>query len=250
MVKCKIQWIWANTNLPTFNINHITQNKVQVLMNSFNPSPAKDIHGMDSAMLKYLKESLAPPIMQIINLSISQGVFPNSWKTSVISPIFRSGDPQSVCNYKPISILPVVSKVAEKWVAKQLISHLNNSHFSLHPMQFGFRAHHSTETANCFFLEQLKLMMDKGGTVGAVFLDLQKAFDTVNHKVLIAKLSTFNFSHNALKWTESYLNNRTQCVKVNHHQSAALETVSYKLTCFTRCLVRTISCPQRGGTWQ
>lgn len=67
-------------------------------------------------------------------------------------------------------------------------------------------------------------MMEKGGTVGAVFLDLQKAFDTVNHKVLIAKLSTFNFSHNALKWTKSYLNNRTQCVKVNNHQSAALET--------------------------
>lgn len=67
-------------------------------------------------------------------------------------------------------------------------------------------------------------MMDKGGTVGAVFLDLQKAFDTVNHKVLIAKPSTFNISHNAPKWTESYLNNRTQCLKANNHQSAALET--------------------------
>lgn len=83
-------------------------------MNPFKPSTAKDIYGMDSAMLKYLKESLAPPIIQIINLSISQGVFPNSWKTSVIASIFKSGNPQSVCNYKPISILPVVSKVAEK----------------------------------------------------------------------------------------------------------------------------------------
>lgn len=66
--------------------------------------------------------------------------------------------------------------------------------------------------------------MDKGGTV--VFLDLQKAFDTVNHKILIAKLSTFNFPHDTPKWTESYLNNRTQCVKVNDHQSAALKTHS------------------------
>ena len=197
-----------------------------MLVNSLKPSTTKDVYGMDSAMLKHLKDVLAPPITQIINLSISQGVFPKVWKTAVVSPIFKSGDSQAICNYRPISILPVVSKVAEKWVAEQLISHLNNSPISLHPMQFGFRANHFTDTANCLLIEKVKSMMDKGGTVGAVFLDLRKAFDPVNHRVLIAKLSSFNFSNNALKWSESYLMNRIQCVNVRNQKSSALDTLT------------------------
>ena len=93
-------------------------------------------------------------------------------------------------------------------------------------MQFGFRANHSTYTANCLLLENVKSMIDKGGTVGAVFLDLRKAFDPVNHRVLIAKLSSFNFSNNALKWSESYLMNRIQCVNVRNQKSSALDTLT------------------------
>ena len=120
----------------------------------------------------------------------------------------------SSCNYRPISILPTVSKVAEKLVSEHIIEHLNTSTFSLHPMQFGFRAKYSTETANCFFTEQIKSKMDNGGVVGAVFLDLKKDFDTVNHKILISKLSSFNFSSQTLRWLESYLSNRSQYVRV------------------------------------
>lgn len=110
-------------------------------------------------------------------------------------------------------------KIAEKWVAEQIISHLNNSSFALHPMQFGFRNHHSTETANSFLLENIKSKMDKGGMVGAVFLDLKKAFDTVNHEVLLTKLSKFNFSPNVIKWIKSNLTDRKQCVRVDHKTS-------------------------------
>ncbi|CDQ93233.1 unnamed protein product, partial [Oncorhynchus mykiss] len=97
----------------------------------------------------------------------------------------------------------------QRLLKKQLIAHLNNSPFTLHSMQFGFRAKHSTETANCLS------KMDKGGAVGAVFLDLRKAFDTVNHEILITKLSKFNFSPDALRWMKSYLEGRTQCVRVS-----------------------------------
>jgi hypothetical protein len=118
-------------------------------------------------------------------------VLPRVWKSAIITAIFKSGDSADVSNYRPISILHVVSKVAEKCIAEQLIAHLNNSHFTLHSMQFGFRAKHSTETANCFLLENVQSKMDKWGVVRAIFLDLRKAFDTVNHKVLITKVQLF-----------------------------------------------------------
>ena len=89
-------------------------------------------------------------------------------------------------------------------------------------MQFGFRSKHSTETANCYMLEKIKQLIDLGGVVGAVFLDLRKAFDTVNHKVLSAKLAAFNLSENALLWAKSYFSNHFQSVCIQNQQSTAL----------------------------
>ncbi len=85
-------------------------------------------------MLKELTESLVDHITKIIKLSVSQGMFPCAWKSYVIVPIFKSGDPQSASNYRPISILPIVSKAADKLMAAQITNDLNNSYFALHPM--------------------------------------------------------------------------------------------------------------------
>lgn len=90
-------------------------------------------------------------------------------------------------------------------------------------MQFGFRKHHSTETAVCLFLEKIKKDIDKGGVVGALFLDLKKAFDTVNHQVLIHKLSLFNFSLHTLNWINSYLDQRRQYVRIQNSISTTCE---------------------------
>ncbi len=92
---------------------------------SLKPSRAKDIFGMDVIMFKELSESLVNPITKMINLSVSQGMFPCAWKSSVIVPIFKSGDPHSASNYRPISILPIISKVAEKLMAAQITNYLN-----------------------------------------------------------------------------------------------------------------------------
>lgn len=207
---------------PTFRLDSVTETDVSQIIQSLKPSRTKDIYGIDPFTLKQLAPTLTPPLTKIINQSISETVFPQIWKSTAVIPIFKNGDPFSVCNYQPISIIPTVSKVAEKLIAQQIITHLNTSPFTLHPMQFGFRARHSTETAICYFIENVKNMLDKGGVVGAVFLDLKKAFDTVNHKILFTKLSKFNFSSEAKQWLNSYLINRSQSVRINDYISPSL----------------------------
>lgn len=119
-----------------------------------------------------------------------------------------------------------MSKVLEKWVSQQIRDHLNNTVFSFHPLQFGFRPNHSTDTANCFFIENIKSLLDKNSVVGAIFLDFRKAFDTVNHKILLSKRSHFNFSDKALKWVAYYLYHRSQTVRIGSYQSEPLHLFS------------------------
>ena len=127
--------------------------------------------------LKKHATTLTETITKIINSSFREGKFPKDWKSAIVVPVHKSGDTTDVSNYRPISVLPVMSKISE-----QLTGHLNSSPFTLHPMKFGFR-----------------------GIIGAIFLDLKKAFDTVNHQVLIHKMSYFNFSPSAIDWMSSYL---------------------------------------------
>ncbi len=157
--------------------------------------------------------------MHINNTSLSQGRFPESWKPAAAVPILKGGDPPLTSNYRPVSILPTVSKVYEKLAAKQITNHLNNSSILLHLMQFGFRTNRSTETATCYLMEKVKASVDKGRVVGAVFLDLRKAFETVNHSVLLNKLLNFNLSVEFLNLIKSYLSSTSQLVKTDIHNS-------------------------------
>lgn len=176
---------------PSFHIRNIREADVLRIIN-LKTSEAKDVYEMNANMLKDLSTSLVSPLTKILNQSVSQRV----WE----SPIFKSGNLPTACNYRPVSILPAVLKMAERWVAEQLAFHLNSSTFSLHPKQFRFRAKHSTEMTKCFFIEKVKSLLDEGGVVVTVFFDLRKAFDTVNHAVILSKLSTFIFSPDALRW--------------------------------------------------
>uniref|UniRef100_A0A8C7X350 Reverse transcriptase domain-containing protein n=1 Tax=Oryzias sinensis TaxID=183150 RepID=A0A8C7X350_9TELE len=208
---------------PVFSLKEITELDVAKIIGSLKNSKAKDVHGLDTNIIKLCKESLLLPITHMVNLSFKQKYVPLSWKMATVTPIFKSGNSSNIGNYRPISILPVVSKVAEKWVTKLINEHLNKDHSLLHPMQFGFREHHSTEFANCLFIEKIKHMLDSNPCVGAVFLDLKKAFDTVNHEILLSKLTYFNFSMDAIQWIKSYLEFRKKCVCINGVKSTLLD---------------------------
>uniref|UniRef100_A0A3Q3MI54 Reverse transcriptase domain-containing protein n=1 Tax=Labrus bergylta TaxID=56723 RepID=A0A3Q3MI54_9LABR len=187
-------------------------------MSNLNNSKTRDIHDLDGELIKYHRTQLLKPITHLVNMSIQTKTFPESWKKAIISPIYKSGEPDLTCNYRPIAILPVVSKILEKVVAEQVILHLETNHL-LHQQQFGFRPKHSTETAKCYLIEKIKCFLDKGHVVGGVFLDLKKAFNTVNHNVLLSKLSKFQFSDQASQWFDSYLSGRVQCVRVSGQKS-------------------------------
>ena len=144
-----------------------------------------------------------------MNLSIRTGTFPNLWKCSKITALFKSGDRSNASHYRPISILPTLSKILEKAVHSQLYQYLANNDL-LTTKQYGFRKGISTESALTNFAVEVLLNMERGKLCGAVFLDLTKAFDTVDHGILLSKLSAIGLSGNSLNWFQSYINKRSQ----------------------------------------
>lgn len=124
-------------NKTIFKITDVPENKIKTL-STLKFSKAKYTFKWDSTFLKNNIHSLSTPITHLVNLSIKQSIFPNAWKNAVLVPIFKAGEPTDVANYRPISILPVASKIAEKVVTEQLTDFLNTGQ-TLHPMQFGFR---------------------------------------------------------------------------------------------------------------
>ena len=157
----------------------------------------KSSSGYDEITTKLLKISInyiCSPLTHICNNSISTGIFPERLKFSIIKPLFKKGDRTTPSNYQPIS-LTALSKVIEKALYNRLIDHLNNNSL-LNPHQFGFRRTLSTENA-IFNLthETLKALSNKM-VVGSIFFDLEKAFDSINHSILLNKLPTMAYQAN------------------------------------------------------
>lgn len=150
---------------------------------------------------------------------LGQESFQTFGKKTLVKPIFKSGNAADASNYRPISLVPVMSKILEKIVSEQLTKYLQTFNY-FNPQQYGFRQNYATETAICALLENIVHPLDKGNMVGAVFLDLKRAFDTVNYQLLLSKLSSFNFSKQALQWFDSYLHGREQCVMIKNVKSA------------------------------
>ena len=124
------------------------------------------------------------------NISIHTGVFPDVLKEARIIPIHKGGPSEDPSNYRPISILPLVSKVIEKHVTKHLFSYLNKYKL-LHEAQSGFRKHHSCQTALIKLINDWLKHIDQGNIVGAILFDLKKAFDVVDHEILLQKLALY-----------------------------------------------------------
>ena len=155
------------------------------------------------------------PFCNIFNKSLSSGSFPGDWKCVRVTPLFKQGERTDVNNYRPISVISVIAKVFERIVYNQLYGFLANEEI-ITKQQSGFRSLHSTVTALLEATDSWAFNIDCGNAVNAVvFLDFKKAFDTVDHNVLLAKLSLYGIQDSAYDWFKSYLNNRTQKCVVN-----------------------------------
>jgi Reverse transcriptase (RNA-dependent DNA polymerase) len=174
--------------------------------------------GLDGIPLKFIKIFLPlilSPIVHIFNVSISSKTFPKAWKSSKIVPVAKIKDPSRLKDYRPISILPALSKALEKIMKDQIVSFCNERGL-LNRYQSGFRSGHSTTTALLKITDDISMDLDRNFISVLVLLDFSKAFDTVNFKILCQKLKNlFNFSESAINLIKSYLTGRSQCVFAN-----------------------------------
>ena len=173
-------------------------------------------------VLKIANGFFSNTLCDIINLSFKSGIFPNLCKLAKVIPIFKKDNPLLCENYRPISILPIYSKIFEKVIYKRMYDYLDANNL-LYSRQFGFRAKHSTTHALISTTEDIKLNIDSGNYVGGIFIDLQKAFDTVNHEILCEKLYNYGFRGSAQLLIKSFLTNREQFVSINGYDSEKLE---------------------------
>ena len=204
-----------------FVLHQVTENQVERVIRSL---PSNKAPGMDKISSRILKDSLPSTlttITHIVNNSFVTNTFARAWKTAEVTPILKCGNPDVPNNYRPISLLPIVSKVTERLVHGQLMEHLiRNNKLAAH--QSGNRKLHSTETALLYVTDQLLQAMDNKKVSIMVLLDMSKAFDSIRHDILLSKLQNLDFSQGALNWFQSYLSNRQQCVRIGDAVSKVL----------------------------
>lgn len=153
-----------------------------------------------------------------LNLCISNGNFPASMKIAKVTPIFKSGNKENPGDYRPVSVLPVTSKILERILHTRLASYLDSTNF-LYERQYGFRPKSNTLSATIDLTTQIKLSIDGKNIVLGIFIDLKKAFDTVSHSILLKKLKGNGVTGTAYEMFQSYLTNRYQIVKIDNFES-------------------------------
>ena len=168
---------------------------------------------------KILAPLIVPKVSMLFNNSLSEGIFPECFKTAKIIPIFKSGDSNSTANYRPISMLPFLSKMFEKLMCARLDSYLKSNNI-LCTNQFGFRKNSNTSDAIIKFLDYVYSSLDKKQSIIAVYLNFSKVFDTVNHEILMSKLQHNCIRGVMLSWFKSYLSNMKKYVSVKNSSSS------------------------------
>ena len=189
------------------------KSEIEKIIKSLDSNKSSDIYGMSPKFLKILAPAISETLNNISNKSFALGIFPDHMKLAMITPIFKGGSKLDVSNYRPVSVLPTISKVLEKLMLTRLTEYLEKSKI-IYEHQFGFQKNRSTTLAVLDLNTRITKALDRGNYAASVFLDFAKAFDTVNHQILLSKLENYGIRGPAKDWFESYLKSRHQIVKI------------------------------------
>jgi len=209
-------------DLPDLNeleLNEIHSTLIRDIIKSFTSKGSLDSDGLSTKLLKNISNEICGPLAHIFNLSVQQGIFPNKLKRSRTVPIFKSGDPTTCDNYRPISLLSTLSKILEKIISVQLVNHLDRNDL-LYKHQYGFQRGKSTEHNLVQAFNFIGNAINDNKYCIGVFFDLKKAFDVCSKDILLMKMEKMGIKGIALKWFKSYLSNRTQFVDIGGNFSS------------------------------
>ena len=208
-----------------FRLHSVSSNEIREIVTAF---PSDKAPGYDKVPMSITKDALPcilPIVTDIVNRSLLTSVFPTAWKISEVIPLPKEGDHKVANNNRPVSLFPAVSKICERVALNQLTSYLKNKK-RLTGQQSGNKKSHSTETLNAMMSDKILEAMDSKKLTLVVLLDLSKAFDSIDHLRLLAKLRTLGVSETSLEWFRSYLSERKQYVRIGQEVSS-LRTTDY-----------------------
>ena len=195
-------------------LNPCMENEIKSFIDKLDISKASGPFSIPLNILKTQSEVLLAPLTTIVNKSLNEGIFPSLLKNATVVPIFKKKDKNKCANYRTISLLSNLSKIFERAMYARIELFLDEFNI-IYSKKFGFRKKHSTNHALLSIIEQIKRNLDNKIFSCGFFVDLEKAFDTVNHYILISKLDHYGISGKSKDWITSYLSNRNQHVKLN-----------------------------------
>lgn len=205
-----------------FQFQPVHPDEVLKIITNLKATKSCGVDNIDAYVIKLAKVELVPVITHIVNLSLENQIFPLQWKMSKIVPLHKKDELMYPKNYRPVSLLPIISKILERAVYQQVVDYFERNNL-FHPSHHGFRSKHNTSTALLQMHDVWIEAFDKGDISAVVMLDMSAAFDLVDHGLLLNKMKIYGFNDGALSWMESYLNLRKQKVYIDGCLSEALD---------------------------
>jgi hypothetical protein len=203
---------------PQFKFAKVNDSEINQIISKLKGKSSSGYDSISTEMLKLIYKPLLNVLTTIINQMLTSGIFPDKLKIAKVIPIYKSGEKTNCENYRPISLLPAISKVFEKVIFKQLYTYMTVNGF-ICTNQYGFRLNHSTEYATADLLDNLIDKLDNNLVPLSIFIDLSKAFDTLDHSILKGKLSYYGILGTELELLSNYLYNRKQFVQFENEVS-------------------------------
>ena len=201
-----------------FDLTEVSQQEIITKIKKLSPYKSSGLKDLSSTLVKTTMIALAPEFTHLYNLIINTGIYPDCWKTAVVTPIPKTRTPRTCNELRPISILPLPGKVIEQILHDQIKSFLESTNY-LTDCQNGFRKDRSTTKALASLMDELLTNMDNGDLTIAVFLDFKKAFDTIDHHILMTKIEKAGLGQKTKSFLTNYLSNRMQYTRINGTES-------------------------------